>query len=637
MKKDGSTSAKRGKNGKIAAVIVVLCIIAACGAAASALSGAPTSVVQAETLERTDMSNTVSASGIVESRTFRSVSSPVSGYPVDTVCVEVGDRVQMGDVLCTLDTQSLQSEILQQQSILDNANISTEYQISDAEKAYNDAYTQINDGTYPGIYSAKTALTSAQNALERAQSRYEEQLSLAGSDKDSQLITAQNSLKSAQAELDYAYEDMIKAEDEMNSGESIKTLKKAYEDAKKEYDSRYSSIKHETLEKARSAYENAVSTYKYVYAGYTEGSVTSLELQNAEDKVTAAKAELDSLTAKYDVDSTEDTYEDALDAYTDAQTSLRKQYEAAQRSYERAKTAYELAQSSLEAVKSGNEISLNGYKEAVDDAQLAVDEALESYDLAVKNAELNLAQLKTAADKEKLLSNNDSQVIALELLKDKLAKAVVTAPCDGTVTAVYTSEGAYTEGVLFIIEDTDNLKLTVSVKEYLVGELNEGAEVTVKCSALDDREFEGVISKIAPTAVKGADGKSSGTAEYEAEVIIRGTKDSGLLIGMNAKLTAVTESVENVLAVSYDCVGEDEDGSEYVYEAVKNDDDTYTAKKIYVETGFESDAKVEITSDELYDGMLILQSADELTEGQLVSLLDFDTGSAGDETEDSAE
>ena len=159
-------------------------------------------------------------------------------------------------------------------------------------------------------------------------------------------------------------------------------------------------------------------------------------------------------------------------------------------------------------------------------------------------------------------------------------------------------------------------------------------KVTVTIPSLNNEEFDGVISKIAPTGVKGADGKSDGTASFEVEVNIHGTKDKGVLIGMNAKCSAVTGSAENVYAVTYDAVVEDSDGQSYVYAAdmIEGGNGTATARRINVETGFESDAEVEIISDELTDGMELLSNAGDLTDGGLVII----TSALGDAVQSAA-
>lgn len=607
----------------IAVIVLLVLAVVLVASSVSMMSG----MTYAETskLEKKNLENTVSVSGIVESSTFKSVASNLS-YNVETVNVEVGDKVKKGDILCTLNTDDLQDQILQQQASIDAGNISSEYSISEAEKSYNETLAKINDGTYPEIYNAKITLDNAQSVLDKAEAKYKEQSEIAGTDRDSQLVSAENSVESAKSELDYAYADYTETKEEVENEDysSIKQLKEAYDEAKKEYNSRHSADKNEKLRQAREKYESALGYYKYLSAIYSSDPtiVSADSVAEAKAAAEAAKAELAELEAKYDVKNTEDAYEQALDSYTEAKANIdaanKSKLTNAERTYERAKSSYETAQKNLELVKNGNDISLKEYKDAVTEAQKSLDSAKENYSIAVKNAESTLASLKAAADREKMVSENNSQIVALDILMKKLDEAVITAPCDGTVTSVNALEGSAAVGTLFIIEDTDNLKMTATVKEYSVGELKEGMDVVVKASALGDKEFDGVISKIAPTAVKGPDGKSDGTSSFSIEVLIRDTKDSGMLIGMTAKMTAVTDSAENVFAVGYDALVEDSDGSSYIFAADSLQQGTAAARRIDVETGFESDAEIEIISDELTEGMEIINNGGDMTDGGVV-------------------
>jgi multidrug efflux pump subunit AcrA (membrane-fusion protein) len=623
------TAGKKGSKLKTIVIIAVLALIAAIIVMIVRSASLMSNMTMAETfaLERKDIENKVSVSGIVESQKFTKVTSKLS-YNVESVNVEVGDAVKAGDILAVLDSSDLQDQILQQQSTLDSSNVNTEYSLSTAEKNYNDALAQINDGSYPEIRNAKLSLDNAEEALRKAQEKYDEQLEIQGSDRDSQLVSAQKSVESAKYELDCAEDDYLEAKsDEENEDYSdISELKKAYDDAKKEYDTRYSSIKSDELRKAKEAYEAALSNYTYFSSmlEYDASSVSSATVTDAQQKLTEAKSAFAELEAKYDVKTTEDTYENALEAYTKAKADIDSKNSVAlknaERTYERAKVSYENAQNTLKSIEDGNDTSLKSYKDAVDDAQTSVDTARESYELALKNADSSLASLKSQADREKILSGNDSQVINLEILKSKLDDCVITAPCDGTVTAVNASEGAAAAGTLFIIEDLDNLCMTATVKEYNISSLKPDMKVTVTIPSLDNEEFDGVISKIAPTGVKGADGKSDGTASFDVEVLIHGTKDKGVLIGMNAKCSAVTGSAENVFAVTYDAIVEDTDGQSCVFAAdmIEGGNGTATARRINVDTGFESDAEVEISSDELTEGMELISNAGDLTDGGLV-------------------
>lgn len=622
-----NAAGRKGPKVKVIILLIVLAIVIGFVAmmiySASMMSGM--TMAEVTELQKKNIENTISVSGIVESRTFEKVSANLQ-YNVETVNVEVGDKVKKGDILATLNSDDLQNQIIQQQASIDSSNINTEYSLTTAEKNYNEALQQINDGTYPEIRNAKMNLDSAEDALKKAQDKYDEQLAVSGTDRDSQLTSAKNSVASAKAELDYAYDDYTEAKSDVENEDysDIKNLKDAYDDAKKEYDSRYSTDKNDELTKAREAYQTAYENYSYLSTmlQFESGSVTQNDVAQAQQVLNEAQTKLSELEAKYNVKTTEKTYESALEAYTKAKADIDSsnsvKLKNAERAYERAKTSYETAKSNLASVEDGNDTSLKSYKDAVDSAQQAVEDAKESYSIAQKNAESSLASLKAAADREKVLSENDVNLINLEILKDKLADCVITAPCDGTITEVNAVSGSAAAGVLFIIEDLDDLKMTASVKEYSISEMKTGLDVKVTIPSLNNKEFDGTVTKIAPTGNKGVDGKSDGTSSFGVEIAIHDTKDSGVLIGMTSKCTAVTGSAENVYAVGYDSLIEDADGNCYIYAADMVDATTATARKIPVTTGFENDAEIEIISDELTDGMTIITNAGDVTDGGVV-------------------
>ena len=148
---------------KIVVPVVIVAGIAAVGAGIYALSSASAAVAytDASLIEKQDvLRNYVSVTGTVQSSSFNGVYSTLN-YPVESVNAEVGDTVRKGDVLCTLDTDSIQTQILQQQASIDSSNITSQYQLTQAEQNYNDALEEYNNGTNASIASAKFSLEQA--------------------------------------------------------------------------------------------------------------------------------------------------------------------------------------------------------------------------------------------------------------------------------------------------------------------------------------------------------------------------------------------------------------------------------------------------------------------------------------------
>ena len=640
----------------VIAALVIFGIVMLIRSVMNMMVPAETSVLEKKTLE-----NRIGLSGVVESTTFEPVVATLN-YRILQVNVKTGDKVHKGDVLATLDTTDLENEILQQQTSMDSQSVSSGYTISDAEKQYLDTKAQIDDGTYPEVRSARlslenaqTAADKAQTALDKAQKDYDDALSGKKVDYDSQIRTAENSVSSAEYELSLAQADYDTAVRERDTEDyvDIRALKKTYDDELEKYEKRFSDRNMDKIIEAQSTYEKALKQYNSLSGRFGEASNKQALSEGSEDAVTqemvdaaktasdSAKTALDDLIKANDPEKKEDSYKEALIAYTEAKAKIDAQHDTAVRSAERtldrAKRTLDNARESLEQTKKdaaeGKTKSVDQYKEALDsartnlnDANSALASARETYDIASRNAQSTLSSLKASADKQRIISgDNSTQEIALEILKERLDSCVIYAPCDGTVTAVYCNPGTVPNGSLFLIEDVDSLQMTCDIKEYSIGSIGMGSAVTVEVPSIGEDEFKGTITEIAPAAKKGADGKSDGTATFVVKVGIDDTKDKGVLIGMNAKGHLVTDSKDNVFAVAYDCLAEDDNGS-YILVAEEQAADEKSgqtvgvAKRINVTTGLETDTEVEISSDELTDGMLVINNAADHTEGQLLQL-----------------
>jgi multidrug resistance efflux pump len=153
----------------------------------------------------------------------------------------------------------------------------------------------------------------------------------------------------------------------------------------------------------------------------------------------------------------------------------------------------------------------------------------------MRQAEFAL-QSATAARQEAQEALNATRVF----LKRQRENSIIRAPANGVVTSVFAKEGTVGAGLLFVIEDTDKLKVTAKFREYDIGRIKTGMEVTITSDATGAAAYRGVISRINPAAVKGAGGETAHTpvVEFEAEVTVT-SENTSLRIGSNARLDIV--------------------------------------------------------------------------------------------------
>lgn len=268
---------------------------------------------------------------------------------------------------------------------------------------------------------------------------------------------------------------------------------------------------------------------------------------------------------------------------------------------------------------------------AYESARLSYRNALDQVGLAETEAERSVESLEDSVAQSKLEANLYADEVALKKLRMELEDAQVTAPISGTVTAVYAQVGSAGNGLMFVIEDTDDLVIRTSLKEYDIASVREGMPAVIRSDATGDDEFAGKVEKIYPTARKDGNGQTvSGATEFPADVALteRGT---GLRIGMNVRLGIITESKEDVWAVPYDAVAADAAGNPVVYVLRDNGEGGQMAAAIPVTTGMETDFYVEVSSQGLQEGDQVISDPSALSDGMPVSALPFNGASgAGD-------
>ena len=598
----------------IAGVAAIGVAIAALGSSASTVAYADTIKIQAKTIE-----NKISVSGTVKSAEVKKVYSELS-YPVEKINVSVGDAVKKGDVLCTIRTDDLQQQILQQQYTVDSSGLNEEYTLSNAEEKYNDALEIYENGDNSAIKTAQAAVEKAERALENAKRNADEGL---GYDLPDAVENAGDKVESTKQVYDKAVEDYNEAVENLKPEKHPTAVKKIYDKLEelKECQRELSNGIPTELSNAESRYSTAKG--KAEHLELVPEIYTKSEAEAIATELAAAQAELAEMQAKYDSKSLKEQIEELEKQYEDAYEGLEDARDAAKTAMDNAKSAYNAAVKGQDKTNRNNSYSEGDYKDAVTEAEKALNDAKKNYDLTVQQVESELAALKKAAEQQRTLSGLDNpQLTMLENLKEKLEYAVVVAPCDGVVTAVNAEEGVMATGAIFVIEDLSDLKVSANVGEYDIPYVAEGMAATVKCDAVAGIEYGGKVSSVAPTGVPGGTGTS-----YAIEADID-EEDGKILVGMTAKLAIISDKRENALTITYDALTTDDDGNDAIYVAEKDENGVYHAKLVTVEIGLETDYEIEIISNEISEGMYVLTNTTMLSDGDMVMI---------NETEETAE
>jgi multidrug efflux pump subunit AcrA (membrane-fusion protein) len=344
----------------------------------------------------------------------------------------------------------------------------------------------------------------------------------------------------------------------------------------------------------------------------------------ANAQIIAAQSAL--TAAQIDLSAKEEDSEKAAALYEIGGIS-KSECEQAQTAATLARNKYSDAATSVGTAQRALELELEQLRSSLDAASLNYANALAAEKSAEVAADQELEKYMNSVESSQIAADNDAQLIAIQKLEKQLEDSVVRATMDGTVTAVYAKVGAAGNGLLFVVEDIENLKIATKVKEYDSVKIAPGMAVEIKSDATGDAVYEGVLSSVAPTSAKNSAGEPASTTDVEfgaeIEVVSEGTP---LKVGMNARLNIIMDKREGVYFVPYDAVAIGQNGESVVYAAAGGASGSYADSaavaggngatvEVPVTTGLESDFYVEIMGEGLREGMEIVSDASALAAG----------------------
>lgn len=657
----------------IGGVCAALAVVVVGGYVITSQKGAAQMIVSTETLQQMDLKNTISLTGTVETQTGRKVYSTLT-YPVESVNVEVGDVVQEGDVLAKLKTDDLELDIAQQQAAVTASNNQAAHQIEVSRKAYENAKENYENGLDSSAISAEQSVTQAENNV--TQSEYSvESAKLQVESAEAAVRDAKENYRLTRDQLEGNVTDAEKALDKAE--EALSDAKAAYNDAlagvegqiaqaeanfaqiKADYDMQKATYDNiagqlaENVKNAQTAEKEAEEKYNEYKNAWGENSPEAVDAKAKWDDAVEARvqAQQEQLREKEAFQAIEATYNQAQTDLATVKSSIYGQTTSAQSAVASAESGVASAEAQLDAAKDARngttlaqvEQGIGSANRGVDSAEVQEDVAKAQLDAAKQSAESAKQQqeaTKNAIEQQidslqdslvgsqLAAESNRAQEIAIQKMQNTLEDASITAPVSGVVTAVYAKVGEPGNGLLFVVEDTESLKITTRIKEYDIANVQVGMPVTIKSDATGDKEISGTITYIAPAAVKSDTGSTqtssnNSNVEFEAEVQVN-DKDSGLRIGMNTRLTVLLEEKQDVFGVAYDSVVKKQDGTDVLY-AVEpkstegKDASTYIVTEVPVTTGLETDFYIEVSGSNIQNGMSIVSDPQSVTPGMEVT------------------
>lgn len=402
-------------------------------------------------------------------------------------------------------------------------------------------------------------------------------------------------------------------------------------------------VKQNTIELAKMDLSSSVSatgTIESAASKTVSASVSDVEVKKVLVKEGDEVTKGQSLVA-FDQSDLQSSLDDAEESLADVKVQNSNELAAAKRKLSEARETYSSQKKKLAANKASAKSEYESAKKAVSQAETAAEksqaqeklsQAKSAYEQAKQEQETgnsqNKASVQTASDTVTTTQTNNKKSLreaerSVEDAKAALEACSVTSPMDGTVTAIGVEAGdTYSGGDLIEISDCANLQVSTTVDEYDISEIAKGQKVVILTDATGEEELEGKITYVAQTMGSSLDSSSgssgsgnastmsstsaaSSTSGYEVRIRLNSTNEK-LRIGMTAKCSIIKEEAADVYAVPYDAVHTNTNGDTVLYVM----DSSGMRSEVAVTKGMESDYYVEVSGDELSEGLQVIIPTD---------------------------
>ena len=296
--------------------------------------------------------------------------------------------------------------------------------------------------------------------------------------------------------------------------------------------------------------------------------------------------------------------------------------------------------SSLETKKETLNAEMAGLQQVVQELQVssnqlkaALDAAVFALESTTNAADGNVAAMQDSLKNAELSakSSNITQKGQLQTYEEQLEKGIVTSTVAGTVTSVNVKVGdLYTGNTIATVDSVDEFIIEAEIDEYDIPDIAEGMRALIKTDAIKEEELEGRVTYVAISPTANAlsattTSVASTNAKYKIKIALN-QQNERLRLGMNAKISIILESKENIWTVPYDTIQEREDGTHYI-QILKEGSEQET-EELNVQVGIEGTYYVEIISSELKNGMKVVLPKQD-TGTAIEDILGIDGPSAG--------
>ena len=200
---------------------------------------------------------------------------------------------------------------------------------------------------------------------------------------------------------------------------------------------------------------------------------------------------------------------------------------------------------------------------------------------------------------------------AVQTLKEAMYAAggegtsYIISPFSGIVTDIKVTERETVNPLVCCAEisDISRMQAVVNISEGEMNDIKVGMPADVVVTSLGV-SYQGVVLEVSPRIIETST-LTGGSSKYSEAIIEILNPGESIAPGSSAEVKILTSRKSGVISVPYEAVNQDINGNEFVY-VVSNG----KAEKRIVQTGYEFDGRVELTSG-IIAGERVLVSADE--------------------------
>lgn len=358
------------------------------------------------------------------------------------------------------------------------------------------------------------------------------------------------------------------------------------------------------LEKSVAGYDNALSQDKENQAKLSEATINLDVLNQQIEDNKSYLEDLQDQLSQSQRDTSNALAEEAfeLQAKLNGLTMGSDEYNAVSAALSRNSYLQQMVSSSDYVVEMQQEIAdvqerIAGYEEykARMESQKTSSEAtvMNSYDKIQYNADNELVNMNYKETEEDYY----------------VAKQGITATFTGVITQCGAVEGsAVAEGLqLLTLESSEKLKVSFNASKYDIEKLALGQKAEVEISG---RVYEGEVSKINRMATRN----ESNTPMVGVEIHLL-NPDENIILGLDAKLTIYTKTVENAILVPVEVINADKEG-DFLY-VVENG---VIVKKTIV-CGITTDEYTEVKEGISENDVIVQTAYSNMEEGMIATVI----------------